>query len=213
MSLHLLRNNPDGSRIAIWEITENVAELFSLADVSEKMRSEVESFRSETRKKEWFTLRILLKNILKVAQPDEIIYDETGKPHLKNGNGHISFSHAKNFAAIIFHPDKSAGIDIETLRERIENISHKFVNEEESSFIKKEKRFESLHIIWGVKEVLFKIYGKGGLDFKKQMVVHSFVPAEEGRVEAELKTDNRTSSFRINYFFKKGIILVYGTST
>ena len=67
-----------------------------------------------------------------------------------------------------------------------------------------------LHIIWGIKEVLFKIYGRGGVDFKNHLLVYPFKPDEEGIVKAEIKKDNRVKDFRINYFFTKEFLLVYG---
>jgi 4'-phosphopantetheinyl transferase len=208
-----LEKRIDGSRLAVWQMTETVEELFGQAALSEGAKSEVENFRSETRKKEWLTLRILLKDVLGVAHYDDIVYDEKGKPHLKNGRGYISFSHTRNFAAVIFHNNKNMGIDIETVRERIEKISHKFVNDEEQAFLQNEKRIEMLHIIWGCKEVLFKLYGKGGLDFKKQMYVHPFVPVIWGdSVNAELKTDEGISRFKINYFFLEKLVVVYASS-
>src|SRR5258706_451592 len=76
-----------------------------------------------------------------------------------------------------------------------------------------ETRIETLHVIWGAKEVLFKIHGKGGLDFKKQMHVHPFVPAVwGGSVDAELKTDGKISHFKIHYFFSGKLIVVYASS-
>ena len=212
MPLHL-EKRIDGNRLAIWQMTETEEELFSLAAVSEEVKSEIQNFRSETRRKEWLTLRILLKDVLQVAHYDDIIYDEKGKPHLKNGKGYISFSHTRNFAAVIFHRTKNVGLDVETVRNRIEKISHKFLNDREAAFVQNEKRVEMLHIIWGCKEVLFKIYGKGGLDFKNQMHVHPFVPVIWGdSINTELKTDEGISHFKINYFFSERLIVVYGSS-
>src|SRR5258706_952132 len=222
-----LEKGINGSRLAVWQMTEKEEECFSMAGLSEELKSEVKGFRSETRRKEWLTLRILLKNVLNVAHYDDIIYDEKGKPHLKNGSGYISFSHTKNFAAVVFHNSKNMGIDIETVRERIEKISHKFLNDDEIKYlpanapavhqwqagIQNEKRIETLHVIWGAKEVLFKIHGKGGLDFKKQMHVHPFVPAVwVCSVDAELKTDGKISHFKIHYFFSGKLIVVYASS-
>ena len=207
-----LEKSVDGSRLAIWQITETADELFSLASLSEEEKSNVMNFRSEPRRKEWLTLRILLKDVLRVAHYDEVVYDEKGKPHLKNGNGYISFSHTRNFAAVIFHRTKNIGIDVETVRNRIEKISNKFLNDKEQAFIQNEKRIETLHIIWGCKEVLFKIHGKGGLDFKNQMLVHPFTPVVwGGRINTELNTDDGICRFKINYFFSEKLIIVYGT--
>src|SRR5712671_4939660 len=128
-----LEKRIDGSRLAVWQMTETLEELFGQAALSEEIKSEVQSFRSETRRKEWLTLRILLKDVIGVAHYDDIVYDEKGKPHLKDGSGHISFSHTRNFAAVMFHRTKNIGIDVETVRERIEKISHKFLSDEEQA--------------------------------------------------------------------------------
>jgi phosphopantetheinyl transferase len=210
MPLYLKKNNADGSQIALWQMTESVAELLKLSDASEKMKREVAELRSETRKKEWLTVRILLKDVLKIAREDEIIYDQKGKPHLRNGNGHISFSHTKNFAAIIFHHEKVVGIDIERIHERIETVAPKFVSETEYAFIRKEKKQETLHVIWGVKEVLFKIHGMGGMDFKRHLLVHSFDLKTEGMVNAEIRMEGLSSNHHIHYFFSNSLMVVFG---
>jgi len=204
-----LEKRIDGSRLAVWQMTETLEELFGQAALSEEIKSEVQSFRSETRRKEWLTLRILLKDVIGVAHYDDIVYDEKGKPHLKDGSGHISFSHTRNFAAVMFHRTKNIGIDVETVRERIEKISHKFLSDEEQAFTQNERRIDMLHIIWGAKEVLFKMYGKGGLDFKKQLRVRPFI-AGEGNVDIELRVDSVVSRYKINYFFSDNLVVVYG---
>jgi len=198
-------------RLAVWQMTETVDDLIRLTNVSEKLKREVEGFQSEKRKKEWLTVRILLNDVLRVAHSDEIIYDDKGKPHLEKGKGYISFSHTQNFAAIIYHPEKSVGIDIETEHPSIEKIAHKFVNEKESLFINKEKQKEMFHVIWGVKEVLFKMDGKGEIDFRKHLHVKSFTLSNEGTVDAEIRKDNSRVRFAINYFYSEKFILVYGS--
>src|SRR5258706_6045598 len=165
-----LEKRINGSRLAVWQMTETEEEFFSMAALSEELKSEVKGFRSETRRKEWLTLRILLKDVLNVAHYDDIIYDVKCKSHLKNGSGYISFSHTKNFAAVVFHNSKNMGIDIETVRERIEKISHMFLNDDEIKYrpangpavhqwqpgIQNEYHIEKLHVILGGIEDLIK---------------------------------------------------------
>ena len=206
-----LEKRINGSRLAVWQMTETEEELFAQTALSEGIKSEVENFRSEKRRKEWLTLRILLKDVLGVAHYDDIIYDEKGKPHLQNGKGHISFSHTKNCAAVMFHRTKNIGIDIETIRERIEKVSHKFLSDEEQAFSQNPRRIDMLHIIWGAKEVMFKIYGKGGLDFKNQLHVHPFISGD-GIADAELRANSTVSRYKINYFFAGNLIVVYAVS-
>ncbi|MBK5284144.1 MAG: hypothetical protein JJE25_01970, partial [Bacteroidia bacterium] len=78
--------------------------------------------------------------------------------------------------------------------------------------INKEKQKEMFHVIWGVKEVLFKIDGKGEMDFRKHLHVKPFNLSSDGTVEAEIRKGDTEMDFVINYFFSKEFILVYGRS-
>lgn len=89
---------------------------------------------------------------------------ETGKPVLSGLNASVSFSHSKNLIACIYDTDgKEVGIDIEILRENILNMKHKFVKETDSSPFTDPVMHG--HLIWGAKEVLYKIYALKELDF------------------------------------------------
>ena len=56
------------------------------------------------------------------------MYDEFGKPHLKDGKC-ISITHSFIFSGVIVS-DKEVGIDIEKQREKISIIAKKFVDYE-----------------------------------------------------------------------------------
>lgn len=103
---------------------------------------------------------------------DHLMYkDEFGKPKIKDQLIKLSFSHSQNMiACIIDFEGEEVGIDIEKKRESLSKIAHKFVNETDCAPEKDE--LMSLHLIWGVKEVLYKVYGRKKLDFKRDLHVH-----------------------------------------
>jgi len=113
----------------------------------------------------------LLQHILKANI--ELYYDELGKPHLKNQKGHISISNTKEFVAVIYHTEKSVGLDIEIPSERIEKIAPKFINQKEQNWITNSQTSYYLNcfVVWCVKESLFKLIGGGGIDFKDHILV------------------------------------------
>jgi phosphopantetheinyl transferase (holo-ACP synthase) len=102
-----------------------------------------------------------------------IVYNEYGKPFLKNGF-QVSISHSGNLIALIVSERHPVGIDIERLRESIIRTSQKFVSVNERSELGEENEIEKLHIIWGAKEVLFKMYEIGEVDFKKDLLIAPF---------------------------------------
>ncbi|MDX2173740.1 MAG: 4'-phosphopantetheinyl transferase superfamily protein [Bacteroidota bacterium] len=99
----------------------------------------------------------------------ELCYTPTNKPFLKDSNAHISISHSHDKLAVIFNSKENTGIDIELIRNKILNITHKFLNEVENEYAGED--LENLTFIWAAKETLYKIYGLKGLDFKLNLSV------------------------------------------
>ena len=86
-------------------------------------------YKSEGRKSEWLSVRVLLKE-LTGSEPD-ILYHDNGAPYLPESSLHISISHTKGFAAVLLSPNKPVGIDIEYRSERIHRIKSRFLSETE----------------------------------------------------------------------------------
>lgn len=128
--------------------------------------------------------------------------DENGKPYIQGSTWSVSFSHSRNMIACII--DKSGsdvGIDIEEMRERIVELSSKFVSEKDITL---ETGMKHCHLVWGAKEVLYKIYSKKELEFLEHLSVN-------------LKDENKgyiqkgayISSHSINYAELKNFMLVW----
>ena len=54
-------------------------------------------------------------------------------------------------------------------------------------------------MIWGAKEALFKLYGKGGVSFKEDLTVMPFQYQGKGRFYGKISKDDIDQFFHINY--------------
>src|ERR1041384_5326155 len=143
MPLYYSKSFTNGSRISIWQITESLPELLQLGGISQDELNQ-SGKKNVKRQLEWITIRMLLKKLLNTNEKIELVYDKYGKPHLHQIKKHFSISHTRQFVAVIVNENKKAGIDIEMIAPRIENIKHKFLGEEESKWSQGNNQLEKL---------------------------------------------------------------------
>jgi 4'-phosphopantetheinyl transferase len=144
-------------KLAVWQITE------PLDFFLEKLGLHPDGNLSIKRQLENAVCAVLLNEL---AGPDihlQLSRDEFGKPFVRDSDYGISFSHSRDMVACVADAEgRSAGIDIELIRESILGLSKKFIKREDSSPF---TGFLHCHMIWGAKEVLYKVYAKKELDF------------------------------------------------
>ncbi len=169
--------------ILITEVTENVDELLKLFQLSDSEEIEFNNIVSDKRKLEYLGVRIALKELLN--KKPEINYDENGKPHLADESFHISISHTKNYIAVMIHPSRRVGIDIEFRNDKIQKIYKRFLSETEQLHLSNINDIRPLHIAWSVKEALYKIIGKEAVDFAKQLEILPFELQNSGQLAAK----------------------------
>jgi phosphopantetheinyl transferase len=181
--------------IIIWQSTESIDELLKSSLLNAEEELIWKGFKSETRRREWLTVRCALR----ILNPESlnIYYDQNRKPHLQ-GNLSISISHSHEFIAVMTSQKSNAGVDIEIIHPRIETLSKKFIGVQEA-VEKDENYLEKLQVFWGAKEVLYKIHGIGGVDFKKDLYVHSFKYGSSGSLTAEIVKTNFEKKVTVNY--------------
>ena len=95
--------------------------------------------------------------------------------------------------AVILSGEKEPGIDIEKITSRIERISGKFMTELElhtSGCFDNNRKLEYMHLIWGAKEAMYKLYGDGSLEFKTNLLVKPFNFKREGEFKGLIKKEN-----------------------
>jgi len=196
---------------AIWQISESVDELRSAISLREGEEILYQSFVAESRKKQWLAYRLLIRNLLK---PDDfpVEYDQSGKPFLAGSDFHISVTHTEDLAAVIISHHARVGIDIEKIKPRIEKVRDKFLSQEESASVGKERELEQLTIAWCAKEALYKLYGRRNLDFREE--IRLGLPAEAGKkFTAEIRFGGKQDKYQLFSEKLDDFILVYLVDT
>jgi phosphopantetheinyl transferase len=103
---------------------------------------------------------------------------DTRKPFLPDEQYHFSISHCGDYAAAIVSRDRRVGIDIEIPVEKIGRIMHKFLSAKEHGLFNlvpgaetntTVNSYNEPTILWSAKEAVFKWYGEGNVDFRRQI--------------------------------------------
>ena len=137
-----------------------------------------------------------------------MVYDEFGKPHLKDGKL-ISITHSFTFSGIIISDDTPVGIDIEKQRDKILKIAHKFTPiEEYKSIANHDALVSKLTIVWGAKESLYKIYGKKKLLFLNNIYIEDF-SFETNETTGKILYEGVTDEYKIHFLETEGFTCVY----
>jgi phosphopantetheinyl transferase len=165
--------------VKIWKIDETYNELFSPLDLKPESLERVLGMKSELHQRGFLSVRHLLREFGYTDQ--DLYYDNTGKPHLKDGK-HISITHSFNFSGVIVS-DHEVGVDIEMQRDKIGIIAKKFVDYEFDYLdTTSEDYVRKLTVIWGIKESLYKLFATPGMLFKAHFLVIPFMLQDETTV-------------------------------
>ena len=208
MSL-FLKKAFDHAVIGVWEISEDVDELYAKVKLSEQEKIHFSLLKSPLRRQHWLSYRLILPHLVQKGEATAIEYDENGKPFLNNGARHISVSHSGKFSALIASPTKSVGIDIECMQPKIFRLAHKFLNRKELKQVFSKHALESLYLIWAGKESLFKLHGKRDLMFKEHIRILPFKYKGRGSISGEISTPGFHKNYTIFYETIENYILVY----
>ena len=193
----------DDARLFIFEITESVEVLFRQLDFVDSI--EFSKLVSDKRKKEYLGVRIALKLLLGVEKT--IQYDTERKPTLSDNSFQISVSHSGSWIAVMVHPTRPVGIDIEVPTTKIQNIYKRFLNETEQTAFANGENLNQLLLAWSGKEALYKIIGKEAVDFAKQLHLFPFENKKEGTFNAEhIPTKQK---YQLHYIQNESYTLVY----
>ena len=194
------------TKVLIWKIEQPLADLLKGIELTESSRTRLYGMKSELHQRGFLSVRYLLKE---VGYSDvDLIYDEYGKPHLKDGK-HISITHSFTFSGIIISDEKPVGIDIEKQRDKILKIAHKFTPiEEYRTIANTDALISKLTIVWGAKESLYKIYGKKKLLFRDHIYIEDFKFAEE-QTTGEIRYEGKMTNYTVHFLEFDGFTCVY----
>ncbi len=161
----------DTTRLAIWKIEET----------EEFFKGNVPQHRNVThphKRLQHLAGRFLLQFLFPDFPYELIQIADTRKPFLPNEQYHFSISHCGDYAAAMVSRDKRVGIDIEIPVDKIATIMYKFLTAKEHEIFNlvpgaadaaSLNTYKTPTILWSAKEAVYKWYGNGGIDFRKQI--------------------------------------------
>ncbi len=155
--------------IGIWEVKESEAFFRSSMELYPEEICELDGL-SQRKRLEWLSARQLLHIMSGRLDRGGVFKDHFGKPYLDASKYNISLSHSGGFTAVIASP-LLVGVDIQYFTPKIARIAPKFITEKEMTLVNTEQELLYYHLIWGAKESLFKAYGKGKVDFRKDLSI------------------------------------------
>jgi len=182
-----------------WEITESVDQLRNKVILSDDGIKELERISHPVKQRERLASRCCVQELVKQVGKEYkgITKDEHDKPHLIDLNFHISISHSFPYAVAILHRKLPVGIDIEKPVEKLGRIAHRFLNDEE--FADCNGDIKKLCIYWSGKEAIFKLNGKIGLNFKRDIRISQFALHKRDVIRSEFSVSKHTAKIALNY--------------
>jgi phosphopantetheinyl transferase len=200
----------DTTRLGIWKIEET----------EDFFKSNVPQHRDVThphKRLQHLAGRFLLQYLFPAFPYELIQIADTRKPYLPGDEYHFSISHCGDFAAAIVSKDRRVGIDIEIPTDKILKIQEKFLSVDEKkifnpnsyrdqySMINDQVGNDSgltthnsqlITLLWSAKESVFKWYGNGGVDFRREIQLQKMHEGNE-TVQCLFSKDN--SALDIHY--------------
>lgn len=190
----------DGSTLWVYAITYGEKKLKEGVDLTQKEKEKLASIVVEEKRKEFMSSRYILQHC--IGKTERIIYSEYGAPKLESGKGNISISHSKGRVAVLFHPSKKVGVDIQKEDKRMSRLAFKFMNEKEKAYIStvsEDNAYWQYHVLWCAKEAMFKWIEVGNVDFKEHLFIKPFSWNNEQRIYANVNCDTIQTTLQLYY--------------
>jgi 4'-phosphopantetheinyl transferase len=211
MSLLSIYNNPDNT-IAVWKTEEDISFFMQSLQPDIVHQLQLEKFTYGQKKLEQLSSRYLLQTIIGEEEIKLLRKAPNGMPYLESSANRISISHTKNHSAVIVASNRSCGIDIETIHERVRKVAHKFLNAAELEIIQKaEKETAMLTLFWSAKETIYKIYAKRMVDFSEHIILSNaiFTSENKGQLQGMFQKENERFEVVVSFEFIDGQVLTY----
>lgn len=183
----------------LWEITETEDDLRNKVYLSAEGKSEIDRVSHLLKRKERFASRACLQSLAEAMNiPYHGIYkDEHDKPHLAGHKHFISISHSYPYAAAIIHSKLPVGIDIEKITDKLVRLAYRFLNKEE--LLDAGADPVKLCVYWTGKEAIYKLNGKKGLIFKRDIVIYPFELAQEDTIRCGFYSEGNLVRLALEY--------------
>ena len=183
----------ESTRLGVWKIEET----------EEFFKANVPQHRAVThphKRLQHLAGRFLLQYLFPDFPYELIQIADTRKPFLPDEQYHFSISHCGDYAAAIVSKESRVGIDIEIPTEKISRIMYKFLSAKEHELFHliqpDNDRIPFSTLLWSAKESVFKWYGDGGVDFRKEIQLKK---QHEGNETIESLFSKNSSELIIHY--------------
>jgi phosphopantetheinyl transferase len=199
------------TQLYVWRITETLTDLLTASVLTDRSIERLQGMKSESHQKGFLAVRQLLQHLN--YTDFDLIYDQTGKPHLaENKNIHISISHSHEFSAIGISTNP-IGIDLEKQRKKILIIASKF-SVQELTKNDEQKNIRELTVIWGIKEAIFKIENQVGISFIDHITEDFFeLKDKTGTAKLHFLSKNKHFDFYFEEFENYTLVCVHNKKT
>lgn len=193
--------------IGIWRLSETTDELLPQVTLNSAEQDKLSQLKLAQRQKEFLASRILLNKLS--GKELSISYTSAGKPFLKDSDYNISISHSANFASVFLSKQK-IGIDIEQHTRNVDQVSKRFLHEDEASFIQtlEDQQFARI-LFWSAKEAIFKCSDSQGIQFNKQILIDPFPIKTKKQFSAKLSLPLKIVKYQLYYHTIENNVLVY----
>jgi len=209
MPLVLYKKIDNKTALGVWDVTESEQWFRSRLELVMEEVEALNRIQSDLKRREWLGARWLLHYLGDGNQREPCLKDAFGKPYLLNSTTEISISHSSGQAAVL-RSAGPGGIDIQKRVKKIRRIERKFVNDTERRWLRAEHYGSDLHLIWGAKEALYKIYSKKKVDFCKELEIQ--VPDFKNRKTKGTIIKQKKTSYDIFFQWVGDYLLVYSLS-
>lgn len=180
------------TQIITWQVSEPKEELLAYLNLTpERLNKFLEM--PEKQGLEYLGLRACLKEL---NLDLDVHYNEKGKPYL-NINKQLSITHSYGLVSVGVS-NYHLGIDIEKKRDKkILNVARKFIRKDEFDWlpIDEQNYVDYLHIIWGIKEGLYKLNGGNLWNFLHHYRVEAFDLEKDKKITCWISDDTSSRKY------------------
>jgi 4'-phosphopantetheinyl transferase len=187
----------EDTAIGVWNIEEDLDALLNKVPMEADDIKRFSSFRSNSRKLEFLSVRALLIELL--DENARIVYNKNNKPFIKDGSQFISISHSHNLTAILISTNERVGIDLEYMSSNISTLAFKFINKKEKITKDKARKKIHLYIHWCAKEAIYKICDKEGINIRKDITIEPFEVLDSGIINGRVRNSRLDETFVLYY--------------
>lgn len=189
-------------QLLVWQQTEAEDFFWQKLALNQAQQQQLQhQYRHSAARLNWLASRHALQ--LLCGQSVASFYkDQAGKLRIANNPFYYSISHSGAFVAAI-QANATVGIDIQIPNPKLTRIAHKYIAPATLEMLHAlpEQQQDYLHYYWGIKEALFKAYGKGQVNFIQHLHIIPFEATVEGTTLARLQKPTEEAWYKI--FYKK----------